>query len=160
MYKPICDAEVAAVYIKDFTIGYIKQTDKDSSTTTTYDRIYKNTMDSVFANELDEIEFKICSDNNDGVCYSKVILNNGFLNNNLYSALDSGMIRPEEKLIKRIVNFYNDTRIKLTQVLKRDDAITPMSTFIDSYMSNKTFSMMCGSIDYQDDSFTVIMLEI
>lgn len=42
--------------------------DKDS------DRIYENVVNENFINELDEIEFKISSYNNDGACYSKVLL--------------------------------------------------------------------------------------
>jgi hypothetical protein len=160
MYMPECDSEVAAVYIKDFTVKYIKKTTTDSDDSNTYDRIYKNnTLTYRFTKELDEIEFKICSDNSDGVCYSKVILGNNFLTNNLYSAIDKATIRPEEKLINRIVNFYNATKIKLTQVLQESDSITPISTFTDLYMTGKTFSMFCGNIDFQNDSFSVIMLE-
>jgi|GEM_PF-439846 len=112
-----------------------------------------------FANELDEIEEKISSYNYDGLCYSKILLNDAYLTDNLYSAIDSGTIRPEEKLIKRIANYYSAVKIKLTQVLKKDDSITPLSTFTDSYMSGKTFSMFCGNIDFQNDSFSIIMLE-
>lgn len=112
-----------------------------------------------FANELDEITEKISSYMYDGLCYSKVLLNDGYLTNNLYSAIEGTTVRPEEQLIRRIINFYNDTKIKLTQVLKNEDSISPLSTFTDSYMSGKTFSMCCGSIDFENDSFSVIMIE-
>lgn len=47
--------------------------DKDS------DRIYENVVNENFINELDEIEFKISSYNNDGACYSKVLLLDEYL---------------------------------------------------------------------------------
>jgi len=112
-----------------------------------------------FANELDEITEKISSYMYDGLCYSKVLLNDGYLTNNLYSAIEGTTVRPEEQLIRRIINFYSGTKIKLTQVLKNDDSISPLSTFTDSYLSGKIFSMMCGSIDFENDSFSVIMIE-
>jgi hypothetical protein len=112
-----------------------------------------------FANELDEIDEKISSYNYDGLCYSKVLLNDDYLTDNLYSAIEDTTVRPEEALIRRIINFYSAPKIKLTQVLQYNDNICPLSVFVDSYMSDKTFLMMCGSIDYQDDKFTVIMVE-
>lgn len=38
------------------------------------DRTYENVINEDYINELDEIEFKISSYNNDGACYSKVML--------------------------------------------------------------------------------------
>jgi hypothetical protein len=143
--------------IKDLKLSY--QLKDDYYTEGGTDRVYENIIEGNFASELDEIEEKISSYNYDGLCYSKVLLNNVYLTDNLYCALDEATVRPEEKLIKRIINFYSAIKIKLTQVLQESDSITPLSTFTDNYMSGKTFSMLCGSIDFEDDSFTVIMLE-
>ena len=76
--------------------------DKDS------DRIYENVVNENFINELDEIEFKISSYNNDGACYSKVLLLDEYLKDNLYSSIEKTLIRPEELLIRRIINQYQN----------------------------------------------------
>jgi len=144
-------------FIKDFSMNY--QLKDGYNTDSNTDRTYENVIDGNFANELDEIEEKISSYNYDGLCYSKVILNDAYLTDNLYSSIEKTTVRLEEQLIKRIINYYSATKIKLTQVLKEDDSITPISTFVDSYMNSKKFMMNFGSIDYQDDSFTVTMIE-
>ncbi len=52
------------------------------------DRYYENVLNEDYINELDEIEFKISSYNNDGACYSKVMLGDKYLEDNLYSAIE------------------------------------------------------------------------
>lgn len=78
------------------------------------DRVYENVVNEKFMSELDEIEFGISSYNEDGATYSKALLNGNFLTNNLYSAIEGTLVRPEEALIRRIINRYRVTKIKLT----------------------------------------------
>ena len=122
--------------------------DKDS------DRIYENVVNENFINELDEIEFKISSYNNDGACYSKVLLLDEYLKDNLYSSIEKTLIRPEELLIRRIINQYGATKIKLTQVLLNSDSITPISVLSDNYMKGKRFMIAGGEIDFANEQFT------
>ena len=108
---------------------------------------------------MDEIEFKISSYNNDGSCHSKVLLGKNYREDNLYCGITGGNIRPEELLIRRIIDHYSATKIKLTQVLKKA-AIKPFTILSDKYMDDKKFMNIGGEIDYKMNRFTCIMLEI
>lgn len=69
-------------------------------------------------------------------------------------------IRPEEQLIRRIVRRYSSPSIKLTQVIKNIDELTPLSRLSDNYMVNKRFINAGGSIDYKMNRFQCVMIEI
>lgn len=77
---------------------YQKEDNSDNEESNS-DRYYENVVNEVYINELDEIELKISSYNNDGACYSKVMLGDKYLEDNLYSAI-------EEKTIRRRNNLY------------------------------------------------------
>lgn len=124
------------------------------------DRIYENIANENYINELDEIEFKITSHNNDGACYSKVIIGDNYLTDNLYSAIEGTTIRPEEHLIRRIIKRYSAPQIKLTQVIKQTFDLTPLSRLSDNYMVNKRFINAGGTIDYKMNRFECIMIEV
>lgn len=148
-------------FFKDFKLNYQKKdnaVDEDNSS----DRIYENVVNGNFINELDEIEFKISSYNNDGACYSKVMLGESYLTDNLYSVLEGKMVRPEEQLIRRIIKHYSATRTKLTQVIKATPDLTPISRLYDNYMvnKNKIFINAGGTIDYKMNQFECIMIEV
>lgn len=145
--------------LKDFKMTYQKR-DGEAKTDNNTDRIYENIINENYINELDEIEFKISSYNNDGACYSKVILGDKYLTDNLYSAIEGKTIRPEEQLIRRIIKRYSAPRIKLTQVIKAIPEITPISRLYDNYMVNKGFINAGGTIDYKMNRFQCIMIEV
>ena len=147
------------VVLKDFKVDSKKKDGlpEDSSNS---DRIYENVVNENYIKELDEIEFKISSYNNDGACYSKVIMNDAYLTDNLYSIIEGITIRPEEQLIRRIVKRYSSPCVKLTQVIKNIDELTPISRLSDNYMANKRFINAGGSIDYKMNNFQCIMIEV
>ena len=147
------------LYLKDFKIVYQRE-DNAQKENDNSDRYYENVINEDYINELDEIEFKISSYNNDGACYSKVLLGNDYLTNNLYSAVMGKQIRPEEQLIHRIVNRYNATNIKLTQVIRESTDVTPITRLSDKYMGDKVFISTGGLIDYSMDSFQCVMIQI
>ena len=124
------------------------------------DRYYENVLNEDYINELDEIEFKISSYNNDGACYSKVMLGDKYLEDNLYSAIEEKMIRPEEQLIRRIINRYSDTHIKLTQEIQEVPELTPITRLSDDFMVGKVFINTGGTIDYKQGKFRCIMIEV
>lgn len=124
------------------------------------DRIYENIANEDYINELDEIEFKITSHNNDGACYSKVIIGDGYLTDNLYSAIEGTTVRPEEQLIRRIIKRYSAPQIKLTQVIKETSDLTPVTRLSDNYMVNKRFINVGGTIDYKMNRFECVMIEV
>lgn len=121
------------------------------------DTKYENVVNESYINPLDDITFKITSKNDSGLSFSKVIYNNGLLDK-LTSNIDSTAHKPEEYMIKRIVDQYNQPKIKLTQIIKPD--ILPYSIITDSYLSGKTFLFTGGSVDYEDNRLEGSMIEI
>lgn len=164
LYAPYASFTVGSVHpdyfaLHDFDFAYNKYEDTAETEDSDSDRIYENTINEDYINELDEIEMKLSSYNNDGACYSKVMLGDNYLENNLYCGITGGNIRPEELLIRRIIDHYSATKIKLTQVLKKA-AIKPFTILSDKYMDDKKFMNIGGEIDYKMNRFTCIMLEI
>ena len=148
---------VGGVLVKDFKLSYHKPDDDETSDNS--DRTYENIVNEDYINELDEIEFKISSYNNDGACYSKVMLGDNYLTDNLYSSIEQKLVRPEEHLIRRIINQYGYTKTKLTQVLIDDEAITPITTATDKFQPNKRFTITGGTIDFAMNQFNCKMIE-
>lgn len=161
IYAPAITTNIGGQYftsvgLRDFEFGYNKYTFSESESG---DRIYENIVNENYINELDEIEFKISSYNNDGACFSKVIIDDTYLTDNLYNGITATYIRPEEFLIRRIVDHYNTTKIKLTQVLKKSD-IKPYTILSDKYSVNKKYINAGGEIDYRKNRFSCIMIEL
>lgn len=145
-------------YIKDLEMNY-KLNDNLSDLDNNSDRYYENVVNESYVNPLDEIELKISSYNNDGACYSKVMLGDNYLTDNLYSAIEGGTVRLEEHLIRRIVNQYGATKNKLTQVLVYSDSITPITTVTDKYQPDKRFTVTGGVIDFAAESFNCTIIQ-
>ena len=146
-------------YIKDLKMEYKRRDDLDDLTDNS-DRIYENILNETYINKLDEIEFKISSYNNDGVCYSKVMLGNDYLRDNLYNSILDNTIRPEEMMITRCINHYSATRIKLTQEIKERADLSPITRLSDTFLVGKKFINAGGSIDYKMNKFECIMIEV
>lgn len=144
--------------IRNLTITY-KKKDGVVDEGENGDRVYENVVNENFMNELDEIEFGISSYNEDGATYSKALLNGNFLTDNLYSAVEDMLVRPEEALIRRVINRYRVTKIKLTQVLKNSDSIHPFTILYDNSMVSKKFMLLSGVWDYEQNTLTLSMIE-
>lgn len=153
------DKRIGIVDIENLKLSYQKKDDITDEGNNS-DRYYENIVNEDYINELDEIEFKISSYNNDGACYSKVLLDGNYLTDNLYSAIVDKAIRPEEHLIQRIVNHYSAPRIKLTQVIKETPELTPLTKLSDNFMVGKIFMPAGGSLDYKMGQFKCVMVEI
>lgn len=143
---------------KDFRLNYVRE--GEGTTNSNSDRTYENVLNDAYINELDDIELKISSYNNDGACYSKVILDDAFLTDNLYNAILDKQKRPEEMLITRIINHYSSTRIKLTQVIKYNKDISPLTVLTDKFLVNNRFINAGGAIDYAANRFECTMIGI
>ena len=149
----------SGMLIQNFSVKYQKkdslsQSDNDS------DRTYENVLNESYINELDELEFKISSYNNDGACYSKVMLGNDYLKDNLYNCILDGTIRPEEMMITRCINHYSATRVKLTQEIKERADLSPITRLSDTFLVDKKFICAGGTIDYQMNRFKCVMIEV
>ena len=106
---------------------------------------------------MDDIEFKITSKNDSELSFSKAITGSFILDklaNTIYNSSD----KPEELLIKRIINQYQQPKIKLTQIVK--PIIFPYSIITDSYLSGKKFLVTGGTINYEDNSIECNMIEL
>ncbi|WP_289104576.1 hypothetical protein [uncultured Bacteroides sp.] len=147
----------ASIGLRNFSFGYNDYSYNNESGDS--DRIYENIVNENYINELDEIEFKISSYNDDGACYSKVTIGDGYLTNNLYTGITGENIRPEEFLIRRIVDHYSAPKIKLTQVITKAD-IKPYTVLSDNYSVNRKYINAGGEIDYRKNRFSCIMIEI
>lgn len=123
------------------------------------DRIYENVLNEEYINEMDEIEFKISSYNNDGSCYSKVLLGGDYLTDNLYNVILGKNKRPEDLLINRIINHYDKPKTKLTQVLTYNENLFPYTVLTDIFMKDETFINTGGTIDFSNEKFTCIMTQ-
>lgn len=154
----IINEKLFGYIIRNLTITY-KKKDGVVDEGENGDRVYENVINEKFMSELDEIEFGISSYNEDGATYSKAIMNGNFLTNNLYSAVEGTLVRPEEALIRRIINRYRVTKIKLTQVLKNSDSIHPFTILYDNSMNSKKFIMLSGVWDYEQNILTLSMIE-
>lgn len=157
IYCPISSGLVGTK-IRDLKFGYAKK-DGIVEEGENGDRVYENVVNEAYMSACDEIEFDISSYNNDGATYSKALLGEGWLTNNLYCKVVDAMIRPEELLIRRIVNRYSETKVKLTESLKMTGEITPLTTVYDKSMVNKRFKVTSGEWDYQQNKLVVQIQE-
>lgn len=147
-------------FIRDLKLKLLRGVAEQEEKKSNNDRLYENILNESYINELDDIELKISSYNDDGACYSKVMLNGGYLTDNLYNAILDTTKRPEEMLITRIINHYSTTRIKLTQVIKNSEELQPFTVLSDTFMVNKKFINAGGSIDYKMNRFECVMIEV
>ena len=123
------------------------------------DRIYENIVNEAYMSDAEEIEFEISSYNADGATYSKALLGDSWLTDNLYCAIVGKMVRPEELMIRRIVNRYGVTKIKLTEAIQVADEITPLTILTERTMAGKRFRMTSGEWDYEQNRMTIQMQE-
>ena len=153
-------------FLKDLSVRFIPQNGKKGAERE--DMTYENVINNKFINKLDEIEFKINSfADDDGASFSKALYK-GFLSyqyqdyirENMYSCIEGKLVRPEKSLIKRIINRYSGTKIKLTQVIKELPDITPITQLSDNFMTNKKFIVTGGEIDFANEAFTCVMTEL
>lgn len=143
--------------LSDFEFNFNKYEDSEEEDSDS-DRIYENVINESYVNELDEIELKISTYNQDGACFSKLVIDNKYLEDNLHCLLVNKVVRLEELLIQRIVSYYQKSHLKLTQQLVYH-AISPASMLTDDSQPDKKFIYVGGEIDYQQDTMSVIMIE-
>nr|DAL14083.1 MAG TPA_asm: hypothetical protein [Caudoviricetes sp.] len=151
--------DMTGIIIKDFSVK-IQNKDNISKSDNDSDRTYENVLNENYINELDEIEFKMSSYNEDGACYSKVLLDGDYLKDNLYNCILDDAIRPEEMMITRCINHYSATRIKLTQEIKEHADLSPITRLSDTFLVDKKFICTGGTIDCQMNKFECVMIEI
>lgn len=142
----------------DFQVvdDYVSTSSKDDNSS---DRKYSNVVNESYISEMDEIEEKISSYNHDGLCYSKLLLGNDFIKDNLYEGINHSVVRPEELLLRRIVNQYSAPKIKLSQVLLYDSTLKPIDKITDSFQTGKRFVITGREVKYRSETMTIQMME-
>lgn len=158
LYVELVDVDMNCA-IKDFGMKF-QLKDNYVPANNASDRIYDNVVNDAYINELDEIEEKISSYNHDGLCYSKVLLGNDFITDNLYEGINHAITRPESLLLRRIVNQYEYPKIKLTQVLMNDTSVRPIDKLTDAYQgTDKKFIITGKETKYRSDTAEIKMIE-
>ena len=159
-YEDNTDYKHSRVFLKDFDIKAVIKNpfflnDNNSDT------VYTNVIDSGATQELSEITFKICTNDNKNPNYSSV----AYKENGIYNFLDSAYnsvfeaSRPlEEHLINRLVGQYKEPRIRLKLQLKNN--IPPYSLITNKWIGNdKKLIVDSQSIDYYNDVTSITLVE-
>ena len=138
-----CDA----VWLKNFGIElHISNRDLDADADT--DTEYSNVIDEDFVNEMDDVEFKICSWDNKKANYSAVGEEAGtnliYLDKTQHKGTNQ-YLRQEEHFIYKLVNQYSTPSTVLEINLHNDYKM--YATLYDSLL-NKTFIIDSVSIDW------------
>ena len=138
-----CDA----VWLKNFGIElHISNRDLDADADT--DTEYSNIIDEDFVNEMDDIEFKVCSWDNKKANYSAVGEESGtnliYLDKTKHKGTNQ-YLRQEEHFIYKLVNQYSTPSTILEISLHNDYKM--YATLTDSFL-NKTFIIDSVTIDY------------
>lgn len=150
--------DLSGYFIKDFRLDYAKK-DGVYDEGEDGDRVYENIVNESYMSECDEIEFDIGSYNADGATYSKALMNGDFVTDNLYCVIVDEKIRPEELLIRRIVNRYSVTKYQLTEALQMTGDVTPLTILSERTQEGKTFRMVSGEWDYEQHRLVLQMQE-
>ena len=150
--------ESGGYQLDNFSISYEQETVQDSFDKDEQDRIYTNVVNEGFINELDNIEMKISTHNKDGICLSKLVLNDEYLKDNLYCSLLDEEVRLEELLIRRIRVQYARPKYKLSEELNFID-LPLLPVLSDKNMVNSRFIIGGGSLNYTMDSMELDLIE-
>lgn len=160
------------VFLKDFSIKAVIG-DPTYSDVNESDTVYTNIIDDHHVQDLDEIKFKICTNDNKNPNYSSVayktngnyqfldtIYNSSLTNNGVVNhegSLSTGLLRPEEWLIYRLTNQYQEPRVRLE--LELNQRFTPYTVMTDKWLVGKKFIIDSQSTDWRTGVNTVTLVE-
>lgn len=142
-------------------IASFGESDTDSDT------VYTNVIDEGYTEELDDIEFKICTFDGKKPNHSSVMAGGGYVDTTTNTACSAGeadwdgstakALRQEEHMIYRLVNQYSTPSVVLTLPLHVGQH--PAGAFTDKTMSGRLFILDTSEIDYKDGSQKVRLIE-
>nr|DAY94706.1 MAG TPA: hypothetical protein [Caudoviricetes sp.] len=156
----VANAPGIGFMLKDIKIDYFKNGNVEDKAKDNADNLYENIINSNYINALDDIDLKISTFNNDGMDYSKLIYNDKYLEDNLFSKLTNTNVRLEEHLIKRIISQYKQPRFKVKLSLKNDEKLNSFAIIKDNNLQNKRFILQSGEIDFANESFNIVLNQI
>ncbi len=150
VFCPVLSTYMTGSKIRNLKFGYAKK-EGVVEEGENGDRVYENIVNEAYMSDAEEITFEISSYNRDGASFSKALLDGRWLTNNLFCAVVGEMVRPEELMIRRIVNRYGETKIKLTEAICMTEEISPITRVKERSMAEKTFRMTSGEWDYEQN---------
>lgn len=121
------------------------------------DTKYTNVVNEDYINECDDVTFYITSKNESELSLSKVI-NNGAILDTISNNITNSNVKPEELMIQRIVNQYQQPKYKLSAEI--EPVILPYSVCTEKYLSGKKFIFGGGTIDYFENNANYNLIEI
>ena len=158
VFCPVLSTYMTGSKIRNLKFGYAKK-EGVVEEGENGDRVYENIVNEAYMSDAEEITFEISSYNRDGASFSKALLDGRWLTNNLFCAVVGEMVRPEELMIRRIVNRYGETKIKLTEAICMTEEISPITRVKERSMAEKTFRMTSGEWDYEQNRLVLQIQE-
>ena len=147
------------VFLKDFDIKAIIG-DPTFSDVNDSDTVYTNVIDNNHVQEFDEVEFKICTNDNKAPNYSSVAYKTNsdfhFLNQCYNQAFSINDVQ-ERHYINRLCNQYKTPKIRLN--LQLENVVLPYSIVTDKWLGTKKFIVDSQSIDYYNDLTNITLVE-
>jgi hypothetical protein len=150
-------AERRYIYITNFKIASQRVDVESFIENKKQDTMYTNVINGEFINQADDVEIKITSKNESGLSFSKVIFGNNILDR-LYCNITGSNEKPEEFIIKRIINQYNRSKIKTTQTIK--DVLTPFQIITDYGIDGREFILIGENINYSTEIAEVTLIDV
>ena len=145
------DLDIKAI-VGDPTYSDVNETD------TKFEAILNPSDDSI--NEMDDVEFKVCTNDNknpnySAVCYKDIYGNFQYVDKMTYGF---GPFKSEELYIKKLCEQYENPMIKLQ--LNLDDVFKPYQVFKCNWVgSSKLFVVDVQSKDYYNNTTTITLVE-
>lgn len=165
----------SVICIENFSVKSLVSNGKIDDEESNSDTVYTNAIGTSGINPLDDITFKICTNDNKSISYSTVVYyDNGtrtFLSSVYNSALNSQIkaddttnydnssnLCSEEMYIYRIVSQYEKPRIVYDYHLAGVEH-KMFGAYTDSIMQNRTFVATEMSIDYAQSNTSIKLIE-
>lgn len=151
-----------AIHISDLVMKYAKTNSNQdifNMNDVDPDVIYTNTVNSSYCQELDDIELRVNTANDNAVSYSYVMAKSG--NDYYYPkqlTFNGNTVLPEQKVIDRYVSYYSSPKYKYSNTLKNDD-VTPFSLITETNL-NKTMIVNRASYDLSNNRVEIELNQI
>lgn len=129
----------------------------NSKNTVKQDTLYSNIISDNYISEHPDIELKLTTKNESQLSLSKIIYNNNILDTitNFYTG---GLEKPEKILINRVVNQYQNPKVKLTE--ETTPTYTPYQLVNLKSLSGKDFLIFSEVISCKYNSSQLTLIEV
>ena len=151
-----------AIHISDLVMKYTKTNSNQdifNMNDVDPDVIYTNTVNSSYCQELEDIELRVNTANENAVSYSYVMGKSG--NNYYYPkqlTFNGNTVLPEQKVIDRYVSYYSSPKYKYSNTL-RNNNVTPFSLITETNL-NKTMIVNRASYDLSNNRVEIELNQI